>query len=237
LEFAKRILDPFIFETEYLGLRVGRRGAVFKEQQIEVAINHAIEFNYVPDLPCVAGIDWGVVHDTVVTIVQRQGDYVLVVDVIGDNNKDVSWWCGETIPALQQKYKISGFYCDASHPFEIKELQNKDQPAVSVAFSRYKDQMIGEVRRELENNLLKIPEHFRDTIKQLKLYSYNPDTEKPIKLNDDYVDSLMLACWGALGRSLDKFELFTLESQQKEREQYKRRRMKKDKDWWRDLVE
>lgn len=233
LTFAKKILDPFIFETEYLGLRVGRRGAVFKEPQIDSAISQAVNFNYIPDIPCVAGVDWGVVHDTVVTIVQLQGEYVVVVDVLGDNGKDVTWWCGETIPALQQKYKISGFYCDSSHPFEIKELQNKDQPAMKVAFSRYKNQMIGEVRRELENNLLKIPEHFNDTIKQLKQYSYDPDTEKPLKINDDYVDSLMLACWGAVGRSLDKFELFTLESKQIEKE---RKKKKQTDDWWRDLV-
>lgn len=230
--FAKKILDPYIYETEYLGLRIGRRGAVYKEQQIETAVNQAIDYTHLKDGDCIAGIDWGVVHPTVVTIVQVQGEHIIVVEVRGESNKDVSWWCEYTLPALQHDFNIKAFYCDASHKFNNLQLQNQDLSVVPVAFSRFKEQMIGEIRRELEYELLKIPSHFSTTIKQLKLYSYNPDTEKPIKLNDDYVDSLMLACWGAIGRSLDKFDLFALESQQREQDRQKR----KHKDWWRDLV-
>lgn len=230
VELMRKKLDPMLFETEYLGQRAERVGAVFKASQIEYAVQSAADFNYDPEQPTYGGIDWGVVHPTVVTIVQPQSEYVLVIDVMADSNQDVSWWCEYTIPPLQQKYNVKAWHCDAGgKPFNI-QLTNQDQPVVEVPFNRFKDQMIGEVRRELEYKLLKIPPHFETSIKQLKRYTYD-EKGKPIKVNDDFVDSLMLASWGAMGKGLDKFELFAFESKERERS-YTR----KKKDWWRDLV-
>jgi hypothetical protein len=231
VERARKKLDPILFETEYLGKRAERVGAVFKTAQIEHAVKSAVAFDYDPELPTIGGIDWGVVHPTVCVIIQPQGEYNVVVDVWAESGMDVSWWCVDTLPLLQQKYKVKAWYCDAGgKPFNT-QLENADQPVVIVPFNRYKDQMIGELRRELEYKLWKCPAQFETTIKQHKYYTYD-EKGKPIKQNDDHVDANMLACWGASGEGLDKFELFALESEQREAT-YSRKRKKRE--WWREI--
>lgn len=194
LELARKMLDPYVFDSEYLGLRVGRKGAVWKEGQIITAVNTAIDYNWLPDYPCVAGIDWGFAHETVVTIIQPQREYSLVLHVEGKAQQDMNVWAYR-LQELAHKYKIQAFYCDASHPFNNERLTQLDLPTAPIPFNKYKEKMIGEVRRQLEHQLIKIPEHFDKTIRQMKTYSYDPKTEKPLKENDDYVDSIMLATW------------------------------------------
>jgi phage terminase large subunit len=220
-DLAKRFLDfidPELFKIEYLGQRGEWIGAVFKRTLIEHAVQTSKEHPpYDPlsaegeDLESIAGVDWGVVNPTVVTVIQKQGEYYVVISVIGKSHQDVRFWCDEVIPAIQLKYKVQNFYCDSSHKMQNKQLKNNEMPVVEVAFSKYKTQMIGAVRYLLEYKLLKINPKFEKTIRQLKMYCYDPDTEKPLKSQDDYVDSLMLACWGASGRGLDKFELIDLD--------------------------
>jgi len=198
LELARKMLDPYVFESEYLGLRVGRKGAVWKESQIISAVNTAIEFNRLPEYPTVAGIDWGFSHETVVTIIQPQRldgvEYSVVLHVEGKAQQDMNVWAYR-LEELAQKYKIQAFFCDSSHPFNNQRLSLLDLPIAPIAFSKYKEKMIGEVRRQLEHHLLKLPEHFDKTVRQMKSYSYDPKTEKPIKEDDDYCDSMMLAVW------------------------------------------
>jgi len=152
-----------------------------------------------PEYPTVAGIDWGFSpHPTVITIIQPQRldgvEYSVVLFVEGKSQQDMNVWAYR-FEELAHKYKIQAFFCDASHPFNNEQLNLMNLPVVRIPFSKYKEKMVGEVRRQLEHQLLKIPEHFDKAIRQMKSYSYDPKTEKPIKENDDYCDSMMLAVW------------------------------------------
>lgn len=206
-KIAQKILDSETYKIEYLGLRGKKMGAVWDADLIDFAKQSASGYTYNPaGRKTIAGVDWGKSHETVVTILQTQGEDVVVCHVEGDSFSGITEW-GNRIDDLFHEFDIAYIFADASHKFNNDYLKDQlDLPVKRTSFSGKKDTMIGVVRNLLEKKLLKIPSRFEETLKQMKAYAYNPKTEKPQKGNDDYVDSMLLACWGT--KAGKEFKLF-----------------------------
>jgi len=138
----------------------------------------------------IIGIDWGFGRKKdicVVTIVQMIGDikYVLKAKAFKEQHPDVivSW-----IKTSFKSYRVSRIYADAQNKSENMRLLSDGLPVIPIAFNQRKNEMKANLRMLFEKDKIRIPEDFIKLKHQLSRYTWTTNE------NDDYVDSLMLAC-------------------------------------------
>lgn len=209
----KTILDEATFKIEVLGEFASATGSVFDEKLIREGIidklpetvevydekhHKLVEQELVLVNPTV-GIDWGYKHPTVVTVVaEDQLGRIYVLEDI-ELNRPTEAQIEQVVVDMVRKYDAE-VYADSSSPFQINHMRLRLLPTGHgihpVVFSRIKDRLISNVRTFMENHALYyIRDKTETLINQLIDYSYEEDTEKPKKENDDHVDSLMVAMW------------------------------------------
>jgi len=130
-------------------------------------------------------------HPTVFTVVQIEGEYVNVLHTEGHSQTKFDDLL-KRIAQLLEEYPIKKIFVDRSHIDSNQRLRDialkKGVYVEEVAFRNEKDHMIGNLRFLVERERLRIPEDFVELLNQMRTYTYDS------KRNDDYVDSLMLAC-------------------------------------------
>ncbi len=148
------------------------------------------------------GVDWGYEHHTVIIVLAQVQEVAFVVHVEGHQHKPEDFLY-ERIGRAASTWSCPAFL-DTSHIFQNERVKRLLSPmglrATPVASSKYNMAMIGEVNRRLERGLLRIPlaGEGATLLRQLADYSWDEKahTEKPLKVNDDYVDALKFAAWG-----------------------------------------
>lgn len=152
------------------------------------------------------GLDWGYTHPTVITAWEKQGETVFARDCRVRRQESFT----EIRQEIVTDYPKVTVYADSSSPGENNDLQRMGAHVIPVIFSEEKSQLINHVRWRLEQGFLKIPDPTIDRIffplvQQMKAYHYDEKSQKPAKINDDCVDSMLCAMKGFLNRAI--FEL------------------------------
>jgi hypothetical protein len=202
---AKLMLDSQTYAIEYLGEVGERKGRVFDNIFIEGAEGSKkpkalVDPRRVEEypLPLVApatdwagGLDWGFTHPTVLTVGEKQGETVYT--------RDCRIWQNESFTEIRQEIKEDyghiPIHADSSSPGENSDLAKLGVKVVPVIFGKRKGDLINHMRWRLENGFWKIPDPDQDRrfftlVQQLKAYHYDPEG-KPVKVNDDAVDSAL----------------------------------------------
>jgi len=147
------------------------------------------------------GLDWGYTHPTVITALEKQGETVFA--------RDCRVRTQESFTEIRQEiitdYPKVPVYADSSSPGENNDLRRMGAQLIPVIFSEEKSELINHVRWRLEQGFLKIPNPtiepaFLPLVQQMKAYHYDEKSQKPVKVNDDCVDSMLCAMKGFLNR-------------------------------------
>ena len=215
-------IDSQTYRAEYLGEITERKGRVWDSHLIDGPSAHdkphprAIvdpknQDEYpLPLAPPATewsiGLDWGYTHPTVITVWEKQGETVFA--------RDCRVRTQESFTEIRQEiitdYPKVPVYADSSSPGENNDLRRMGAQLIPVIFSEEKSELINHVRWRLEQGFLKIPDPtiepvFQPLVQQMKAYHYDEKTQKPVKVDDDCVDSMLCAMKGFLNRGI--FEL------------------------------
>jgi len=208
-------VDSETYQTEYLGEITERRGRVWDSHLIDgpptpdkphprAIIDPKNQDEYPlpltpPATEWSVGLDWGFRHPTVITVWEKQGETVYA--------RDCRVRTRESFTEIRQEiitdYPKVPIYADSSSPGENNELQRMGARIIPVIFSEEKSQLISHARWRLEQGFLKIPDptidrKFFPLVQQMKAYHYDEKTQKPVKVDDDCVDSMLCAMKGFL---------------------------------------
>lgn len=143
------------------------------------------------------GLDWGYTHPTVITVWEKQGETVFA--------RDCRVRAQESFTEIRQEivtdHPTVTVYADSSSPGENNDLRRMGADVIPVIFSEEKSELINHVRWRLEQGFLKIPDPtidrtFFPLVQQMKAYHYDEKSQKPVKVNDDCVDSMLCAMKG-----------------------------------------
>lgn len=191
--------------------------------EIEAVETHPL-FNAPSVVSTKIGVDWGYVHPTVLTVTKRvrpakvevmkEGrridvpDYFFVTHVEGWSEKPEDFLYGRIRKLIDDENTRGDLYLDAEAKFQNESVRRlvsrKAVTARPVAFSKDKMAMIGHATMLLEQRRVLIPMKFRELLDQLATYSWEETMyqgsrvpkERPLKVNDDFVDSFVLSLWG-----------------------------------------
>jgi len=216
IEKAKKTLSKSDYTIQIDGNFASGTGSVFDHDCITLCTYDD------PDLPkflspldllhfteTAFGVDWGFAHPTVVTIGAVDEDDILhVIYNYGKSGLTKEWTAPADedgiIPRLYLKYDPYIINCDSEAAGENRDLSNNTDGSVKrIAFNKYKGKMVSELRKRFEHGKIRIYSGLHQSnllLEQLYAYEYQRDgsgevSEKPIKTNDDFVDSLMLCCY------------------------------------------
>ncbi|MFI5449674.1 MAG: phage terminase large subunit [Candidatus Bathyarchaeia archaeon] len=215
-------VDSETYRVEFLGEIAERKGRVWDSQIIDgpqtpekphpcaiVDPNNQGEYPLPlapPATEWAIGLDWGFIHPTVITAWEKQGETVFA--------RDCRIRTQESFTDIRQEivtdYPKVTVYADSSSPGENNDLRNIGADVFPVIFSQEKSELISHVRWRLEQGFLKIPDPaidptFLPLVQQMKAYHYDEKSQKPAKVNDDCVDSMLCAMKGFLNEAT--FEL------------------------------
>ena len=203
----KREMNDNKFRQEYMGEFIDDTNAFFPYELILPCIKpYKFEHAGNPKKAYYMGVDWGQVQDsTVITIVEKSdNDIVKVVHI----KEFESWNYAQIlkyIANLLSRFNISRLLVDTQSggKAQYDELRDRGMPVEGVAFSwQSKAEMFGELRKRFEKKTILIPEHDK-LIEELNSFGAEFSKAGRIMLHhqpgahDDYVDSLVLAVWGA----------------------------------------
>jgi len=218
------------FEREFLGNTTSRVGSVYRTEDIDAAvIDQDLTFSRVDNveehrhrlraLEKAIGLDWGYAGETWAVYLVRLRDEVVAYRF--------EYW-SETRFSEIRRHLVERIYAeqigvvlpDAASPSDNQELfqmlsDRAERPrrgderdfeclVEPVAFGSAKSYGIGEVRRRLENRLLRFPRsfggqpvpNFERAMKLLKAYRYDQNGA-PLKKDDHVADALLagVLCW------------------------------------------
>lgn len=221
IQYAKEeLFDSNEFRISMLGEFGSSTGLVYPLEKVEQALCTSYPFEVTEwmremknefFLKVVIGIDWGFAHKGCITVVGLGKDaHLYLLDSFGISGSATKGFRDEVL-ARAVTYGASEILCDGSNPAEIKNLRDdiyRDElhlPVRALPFNKYKYMMITEVRRRLEMELMHIDTglgHNDELGEQMRGYEFassNIETggvsEKTVKINDDYLDSLDCAVW------------------------------------------
>lgn len=196
LDHAKKTYSESRYATEILGQFTKEAAALFNPKDIERAFK--VEFTNEPGLQVMGGIDWGQTHPTVLTLAQQVGDKVKVFFQKSWQDQRYTH-VQEQILKICQRLGCTTIYADSSHSGENERLEEEGLCIEQVYFSTLKDDMIENLLFELEKNNLKVSSEITELKSQMSSYRRvrkRSGRSSYSKVNDDCVDSLMLALWG-----------------------------------------
>lgn len=176
--------DPF-FQIEYLGKPVPMTGNVFPLKDITdyVRTTEKPEWNGTNTM---AGVDWGHVAPTVLTIVEKQGEDWVVLFSQGrslERFEDLQDWILE----VTKSFNSQVIRVDSEDEGENQRLEDKGYPVDRIIFKAKKPLMIANLRTMVEKHRIRVWEGHADLVYQLAHYTYGQKTD------DDHLDSLMMA--------------------------------------------
>jgi hypothetical protein len=217
-----RELDRGAFERELMGKAVASVGAVYDPVLLDAAVIGSKALAKDPDdherrfqlLEKAVSIDWGYSGQLAVVYAIRLRDALLIYrwDTFTAERFSV---VREHVLERCFAEHIEAIYPDAANPSDNDELHHRADrlaqekgldwsPRVfPVVFSKWKPFLLGEVRRRLEQGLLKFARGWGgrkvagldSALRALKAYRYD-DSGRPIKVNDHIPDALGMVCVG-----------------------------------------
>ena len=206
-------VDSETYRVEFLGEIAERTGRVWDSDLIDgpqtpekphpraiVDPNNQDEYSLPlapPATEWAIGLDWGFTHPTVITAWEKQGETVFARDCRVRSQESFT----EIREEIVTDYPKMPVYADSSSPGENNDLRRMGAHVIPVIFSEEKGELINHVRWRLEQGFLKIPDPaidrtFFPLVQQMKGYHYDEKSQKPVKLNDDCVDSMLCAMKG-----------------------------------------
>ena len=130
-------------------------------------------------------------HYTAIVLVQRCKDNVYRVIF-------VDAWRREEYKDMQQKiiqilrdFNVIYVYADHENISENQRLEDKGVVVNTIVFNKYKVRMQSHLKTIFHQKRIAIPEVYHNLATELRRYNWTT------KQNDDRVDALQLACWGA----------------------------------------
>jgi len=145
--------------------------------------------------PCWISVDWGFVHPTVIGVWELRNATMMPLWMEASTQSGLEDLI-QRIIELRQNYKAGWVFPDSAGVFQNQRLAQLGIPTIPVTFSLAKtgkEQLIGIVNRLLELHKLQIHSSFKTLIQQMKSYTRDPKTAKPLKVNDDWEDCLLCA--------------------------------------------
>jgi hypothetical protein len=190
LEEAKK-LPPEMWSRFWEGLPYGDEGTLVPIEDLKGAMEDKSSYEISGEHDVVAGLDWGWNHATALVIVQKAKDEVYrVLYSEGwkrENFEDVH----DKIEVICRNYHVTRIFADGEDIGENQRLEARGLNVVPITFNQNKVQMQTNLRIIFHQKLIKIPETYQVLIQQLRRYNWST------KINDDSVDALQLALWGA----------------------------------------
>jgi hypothetical protein len=195
IEHAKQTYSESRYLTEIMGQFTKEEAALFDPKDIDTAFSEEFQ-NGQGEI--IAGLDWGQTHPTVLTLAHLKGEEVRVFhQAIWQDQRYTH--VQEKIIELCEKVGCSTIYADSSHSGENERLEEYGLCVEKVQFSTLKDDMVENLLYLLEKRKLKVSSELEQLKYQLSTYRRVKKTSGRAsfsKVNDDCVDSLMLALWG-----------------------------------------
>jgi len=188
---ARLHLSKAKFKAKWEGLpSFEARGALFDTDKIRKEVRVKPEIcKFDKAKPTSMGIDWGFKHPTVIAIFQEENDIKYMVYC--EDWKQKPWdYIKARIIHLANEYNVQIIHADAEDPWRMDELKKlKELQGVQinpVHFRGEKAKLQFNLQTLIEKGQIKIPETYSEALRQLSVYT--EDT----KLNDDFVDAIML---------------------------------------------
>jgi len=198
LEWNRAVKDPTVnIGVEWLGQFGQAVGQVHNPQWVDRAVQPYTRTR-TPGAPAWVSVDWGYVHPTVIGVWElRHG--VTVPLWMEENRKEGQEGLIQRILALRRQYNTGWVFADAAGVFQNQRVAELGTPLIPVAFgvthgsNTEKEYLISLVNRLLELEKIQIHPDFKTLIQQMKAYTRDPKTGKPLKVNDDWEDCLLCA--------------------------------------------
>lgn len=200
---AKRINEGSgVFEVQMMGRRPSWMDSVYPVAAIDACVVRAPTVD-LKKSEFAVGIDWGLIGQTCVCLLALDRERVCTV-----NGKDqpikgkvaiihaefmTGKLTGEVIAIVLAWIERYGgqpvIFADGSHPYNNLEMERAGLEVVPVYFVKWKETLIGNVRKYLTNQRLEIPDTETLLLSQLKRYARTP-SGKPKKQDDHGPDGL-----------------------------------------------
>ena len=193
---AKKTYSESRYATEILGQFSKEQAALFNPKDIELATAEKID--NIGQSPIIGGIDWGQNHPTVFTLAQQYGEEIRVIKQSIWQDKRYTH-VQEEILKLCERGNINTIYADSSHAGQNERLEEAGITVEQVYFSTLKDDMVENLTFNLEKGNMKIScelTELKSQLSQYRMVKKRSGRSAYSKVNDDCVDSLMLALWG-----------------------------------------
>jgi len=176
------------FEVEMLGRRASAEGLVLDPNHIEACI--VPDTSYMPGMPIVICIDWGLKGLACVVVLQEQEDHAIAILDAADYHLAPDSVIYQRCKDHRQEYNVWEINADASHPYQNLNLaQDYGFTVREIQFNKFKDLGAGALKNWTEKHRLKIPRRFTKLISQCKLWRKKDG--KIVKDRDHYPDSLL----------------------------------------------
>lgn len=191
IENIKHSTPPGVFfDRGIKGLWTIGEGVIYSSFNKEtMAINSTNDFEFIR-LFC--GMDFGYEHTGVIGLIgyTSNGEYVLIKEIAA-KRKGIEWWINEAL-RIKREHGDIPFYCDSARPDNIAALIDKGINAMNA--NKNIDAGIEEIATLMQNNkFFVIYDKCPQFKKEIYSYQYNGNTGKPLKINDDSMDTLRLS--------------------------------------------
>jgi len=176
------------YDRDILGLWVSAEGVVYKDFNERFHVIN--EFDSTKVKRYIASIDWGYEHHgAIIVVAEMVNNELVIVEAIKEQHKDViDFW----IPKMEEltiKYNVRKWWADSARP-EYVARANRGRMTVGNARKEVA-QGIETVARMFKTNRLKILKTCsKYLLNELYTYVYKPNSDEPVKLNDDLLDAL-----------------------------------------------
>jgi PBSX family phage terminase large subunit len=189
---AQKTYDSRTFESRYCGEFRKFEGLVYPD----FSEDNLIDSCNVPFVEVRAGVDWGFTHPSVILVLGKDayGIWYLIEEWV-ERGKLLDNVITQAM-LLQNKYRISAFFCDRSQPAYIQTFLGYGLNAFPADNSITAG--VGEVAMMIKAKNLKIMRSCKNTIDELETYHYPEESAKdlPAKEDDDCMDALRYAIRG-----------------------------------------
>lgn len=183
------------FYVEYECSRPSFYGSIYDIDSLNDAEWRDIDYYESDKVEMSVGIDWGYVGQTCVSIAARTPIGVAILECGWFTESQVEEIL-DYLNELKDKYGKFIIYADSSDPFNNRELLERGYRVFPVAFKKWKDFGIRNIRKFLDTGRLQFNIDgygIDELLSQLRKYRANPKTGKPIKRDDHGPDSIMCA--------------------------------------------
>ena len=190
-EEAKRTLPEDMFTIFWEGKAYAGLGVLIPPLELKKAVKDVPKFFPEDGTQIIAGLDWGWQHYTSLILIQRckDGVYRVIYEESWrrEDMKDIQL----KISQVLKEFGVIFVFADHQAIGENQRLGDTGVVVNSVVFNKYKVRMQSHLKVIFHQEIIQIPEIYNELVTELRKYNWTT------KQNDDRVDALQLACWGA----------------------------------------